>query len=118
MRDNFTWRIIKNIKKKILARKKGQAAAGERSYQSLLSKLNLLGTGDLQADGAQVFTTEAEKAQSLIAQAGTKVMGQAVGSKTSKKDIDNLLKAFSMREQELRAKKAAPGFSASRSMLG
>lgn len=91
--------------------KAAAAASGQDIYQNLLQDTSsMAGQADLTG-GIGDIQSSAEKLAGLIPKASTNL-------KTKKRDVENLLKAASMREAELRAKKAAPGFSAARSLLG
>ena len=116
---NFA-RYASRKRRKAEAQKAAQTSTANQQYKSLIeSSGQLAGEGNL-GDPLANIRKQAESAQSLLAQGESTGAFNAQGTKGAfkKKDVQNLLKAAGMREAQLRAKKAAPGFAGSKSLVG
>lgn len=91
--------------------KRNAATSATSTYENLLASTGQLAGADDMTATSGTAQTQATTAESLLSKADATV-------KTDKKKIENLLKAFGMREAEVRARKAAPGFTGQRSMVG
>jgi hypothetical protein len=95
----------KKAKKKAIKKRRLRA---ETEYESLLGSFDLVAK-DMTAIG------EERERLSQLQEDVTKIGKSKV---VDKRKIENLLKAAGMREAQLRAQKAAPGFNQARSLVG